>query len=509
LRISILKKNLLANFAGNGWTALIAVVLIPFYIKFLGIEAWGMVGIFVSLQSICSLLDLGLSSTLNRELARLSVHENKASEMRDLVRTLETIYWAVAVLIGILLFALAPVIANHWVHAEQLPVNTIERAIMVMGWAIALQWPFGLYAGGLLGLQRQVLLSGINVGVATLRGAGAILILWKVSPTLQAFFLWQVVISILQTGLARFFLLHSLPGTLDRTSFQRQLLRNTWRFAAGISAITVLGVIFTQLDKVILSRLLTLEMFGYYALAGAVATSLALLVTPVFAAFYPRFTQLVSRGDEQGLKELYHQSCQLMSVLIIPLTIVMVFYSREILFLWTGNATTVERTHLVLSILVVGAALHGLMHPAYAVQFAYGWTRLAFYTHLTAVLLLTPLIILVTSRYGAAGAASIWVIFNIGMAVVTIQLMHRRVLRGEVRRWYLEDVGLPLIVSLGAASLCLVLAPTSGSRFQLLIVLASVTLFILGSAFLATPVTRLALLDYSRSWRAALKVPIR
>lgn len=468
-----------------------------------------MVGIFVSLQSICSLLDLGLSSTLNRELARLSVHENKASEMRDLVRTLETIYWAVAVLIGILLFALAPVIANHWVHAEQLPVNTIERAIMVMGWAIALQWPFGLYAGGLLGLQRQVLLSGINVGVATLRGAGAILILWKVSPTLQAFFLWQVVISILQTGLARFFLLHSLPGTLDRTSFQRQLLRNTWRFAAGISAITVLGVIFTQLDKVILSRLLTLEMFGYYALAGAVATSLALLVTPVFAAFYPRFTQLVSRGDEQGLKELYHQSCQLMSVLIIPLTIVMVFYSREILFLWTGNATTVERTHLVLSILVVGAALHGLMHPAYAVQFAYGWTRLAFYTHLTAVLLLTPLIILVTSRYGAAGAASIWVIFNIGMAVVTIQLMHRRVLRGEVRRWYLEDVGLPLIVSLGAASLCLVLAPTSGSRFQLLIVLASVTLFILGSAFLATPVTRLALLDYSRSWRAALKVPIR
>jgi hypothetical protein len=75
-----------------------------------------------------------------------------------------------------------------------------------------------------------------------------------------------------------------------------------------------------------------------------------------------------------------------------------------------------------------------------------------------------------------------------------------------MRRWYLEDVGVPLMVSLGAALLCVVLVPTNGTRFQLLIVLASVTLFILGSAFLATPVTRLALLDYSKSWRGAFKV---
>ena len=104
-----------------------------------------------------------------------------------------------------------------------------------MGLALSLQWPFSLYFGGLLGLQRQVLLSGINVGIATLRSIGAVLILWKISPTLQAFFIWQVGINLLQTCLAGLFLWRSLPKTETGASFQSKLLRGTWRFTAGIS----------------------------------------------------------------------------------------------------------------------------------------------------------------------------------------------------------------------------------------------------------------------------------
>jgi O-antigen/teichoic acid export membrane protein len=501
LSISTLKKNLAASFVGNGWTALMAVVLVPLYIKFLGLEAWGLIGIFASLQAICALLDLGLSATLTREMARLSVREEKGQEMRDLTRTLELIYWGIAAVIGISVFALAPLIAHHWVQANQLPRTTIQHAIRVIGLAICLQWPFGLYSGGLLGLQRQVLLSCINVGIATLRGVGAILILWTVSSTLQAFFLWQVAVNLLQTCLAGLFLWRSLPKTETDAHFQSKLLRDTWRFAAGISGITVMSVILTQMDKVILSRLLSLEMFGYYILAGAVATSIYLLVLPVFSALYPRFTQLVSLGDEEGLRELYHHSCQLMSVLILPVSIVMAFFSKEILFLWTGDLKIVEHTHLILSILAAGTALNSLMHLPYALQLAHGWTKLSLYTTIVAVLLLTPLIIQMTSLYGAVGAASVWVIFNGALVVIVIQLMHRRLQKGEQWRWYFEDVGLPLAVSIGAALLCLTFVPTGGLRLQLLMVLAGVTVFTTGSTFLATPVTRLALIRYWKSWR--------
>ncbi|MFH0888010.1 MAG: polysaccharide biosynthesis protein, partial [Planctomycetota bacterium] len=192
--MSLLKRNIAANFAGSIWQALMSLIFIPLYIKFMGIEAWGLIGIFATLQTVFGLLDMGLSSTLNREMARLSVLPNKEQEMRNLVRTLEVLYWSLAVLVGITVVSLSPVIAHHWIKAGQLSPKTIEQALLIMGFVMALQMPTGFYSGGLMGLQRQVLLNVINICISTLRGAGAVLILWLVSPTIQAFFLWQIVI---------------------------------------------------------------------------------------------------------------------------------------------------------------------------------------------------------------------------------------------------------------------------------------------------------------------------
>ncbi len=64
-----------------------------------------------------------------------------------------------------------------------------------------------------MGLQRQVLLNGFNIFMATIRGGGAVLILWLVSPTIQAFFGWQIVSSGLQSFLVALLLWRSLPPT--------------------------------------------------------------------------------------------------------------------------------------------------------------------------------------------------------------------------------------------------------------------------------------------------------
>ena len=81
-------------------------------------------------------------------------------------------------------------------------------------------------------------------------------------------------------------------------------------------------LIFTNLDKIILSKMLTLTMFGYYTLAGVAAMSLYRLIPQSLRPVYPRFTQLVAQGDQAGLTELYHRGCQLMSVLILPAALV-------------------------------------------------------------------------------------------------------------------------------------------------------------------------------------------
>ncbi|MCL0030158.1 oligosaccharide flippase family protein [Thermodesulfovibrionales bacterium] len=495
MQSSPLKKNIAANFAGSIWQTLIGLLFIPLYIKFIGIESWGLIGIFITLQAMFGLLDMGLSATLNREMARLSVLPGREQEMRNLVRTLEVIYLGIAIFIGITVVSLSPFIAHHWIQAGQLSPETIEQALLLMGFAIALQVPAGFYSGGLMGLQRQVLLNVIIVSMSTLRGAGAVLILWLISPTIQAFFVWQIVISTINLFLLALFLWRRLPFGEKKAVFQKQLLKGIWRFTAGMSGIAILAVILTQLDKIILSRMLSLEMFGYYMLASIVAMSLGRLFTPIFHSIYPRFTQLTSLDDQEGLKQLYHKSCQFMAVLILPVAIVIAFFSYEILLIWTQNPTTAENTHLLVSILIFGTALNGLMYFPYALQLASGWTRLSFLKNVIAVVLTVPLIIYMTTHYGAIGAAIVWLVLNMGYVFFEIPIMHRRLLRKEKWRWYWQDVCVPLVACILTAGLGRALVSEPMSQFMMVLYLLIISVSTLGVAAITTPATRKLLFE--------------
>lgn len=500
--MTVIKRNIVANFGGSLWAGLMGLLFVPLYIRFLGIEAYGLMGLFATLLAILGMLDMGLSATLTREMARLTVQEGKAPEMRDLVRTLEIPYWAVGLLISVIVILLSPFIAYRWVNAEKLSPKSVQTAIMIMGLAVAFEWPIGLYSGGLMGLQRQVLLNGITALMVTIRGLGAVLILWLVSPTIEAFFSWQIVVSVVHAGSIAFCLWRSLPDAAETPRFRYQLLLRVWRFAAGMTGISVLATILMQMDKVILSRMLSLEMFGYYTLASVVAMTLYRFSGPVFSATYPRLTNLVALGATEEIKGLYHDAAQFVSVTVFPAAVVVALFSEEILLLWTRSPVTVGNTHLLVSVLVAGTAINGILNIPYALQLAYGWTRLAFLGNLVSVLLLAPLIIALTKRYGALGAASVWVILNVGYILVSIPILHRRFLPAEKWRWYSMDVGLPLGVALLVAGAFRLILPMPMDHSTLGFNIVMISAITLGATALATPVTRVWMQSRISMWKA-------
>lgn len=466
------------------------LVFVPLYIDFLGIEAYGLIGIFATLFAIFCLLDMGLSSTLNREIARFSVQEGKIQEMRDLVRTLEIPYWLTGLLISVIVMMSSQFIANHWVNVKKMSPETVQITIMLMGLAVAFQWPIGFYSGGLMGLQRQVLLNVINAVIATFRGGGSVLILWLISPTVLAFFSWQIVVSFFHVSLLVFYLWHSMPYATESPRFRSELLLQIWRFAAGMTGITITGLFITQIDKILLSKLLTLENFGYYSFGTIVVSTLYRFIGPIYSAVFPRFSELVSLGDEEGLRQLYHKSCQLLSVIILPISVILIFFSSEILLLWTGDVLTVVKSHLIVRLLSIGAVLNGLMHIPYALTLAYGWTRITFYMHILAIIVLVPMIYFLTTRYGVVGAPIGWIVFNSCHILITINILHSRLLKKEKWNWYLKDVGIPLVVSLIVALCWRIGIPADISRISILMLLGGVLLSTLLSTVVAVSSTR-------------------
>ena len=497
IKISKVKINILANYASSGWSVLMSLLFVPLYIKFMGIEAYGLIGFFASLQTILYLLDMGLSVTFQREIARLSAFPDTAQTMRNLLRTFEMVYWGIAFLVGIAFLLLAPVFATHWLKPGNLPNTIIQISIMLMGVGFVLRWPGAVYAGGLSGQQRLVLSNILNIVFSTLRGAGAVLLLWLVSPTIIAFFIWQAVINLLQTLTYSFYLDKTLPQAPDKIVFDISHLQNMWKFAAGVTGITFFSTILTQMDKILLSKLLSLEYFGYYVLAGTVASSMYALLGPVAGAVFPRFSQLIAAKNELALKGLYHATCQMIAIVILPAGLVICFFSSEILFLWTHNQSIAQHAHILLSVLIIGSALNGLMVMPYQLQIAYGWTRLVFIFNLCAVIVLVPMIIILAKHFGAVGAAWAWVLLNMSYVIIIVQIMHRKLLIGEEWKWYWNDFARPLASTIVIVFLARRILPQTESKLIMAI-------FVTGTYLVSACCSIASVPFFWNSWRYSL-----
>ena len=423
------------------------LVFVPIYIRYLGIDAYGLIGVYVSLQVWFSLLDLGLSPTINREMSRFMAGETTIKTINGLLRTVETLYLWMSIGIAALIIILSPWIAAHWLKIGNLSEDTVMKSLMLAAIIIALRWMATIYRSAILGLQNQVWLNSFTAITATIRSVGTIIVLAIISKTLEAFFIYQGLTYFIET-VWLFVKTHSyLPKTIEPPRMNLNFLRSGRGFIAGMGAIGILSTILMQLDKVILSRLVTLANFGYFSLASSVAASLYVLIIPISNVAYPRFTTLVARGEHVLLSEEYHKLSQLLSIILAPTSFVMIFFSNDILFAWTGSQNLAQHVAPIMSLLAVGYLINGLLHVPYMAQLGYAWYHLKLILLAIATPIAVASLIIFVPKYGIVAAAWVWLVLNAGILLVEIPVMHLRILSGDFRRWLVNDTFYPVVVS--------------------------------------------------------------
>jgi O-antigen/teichoic acid export membrane protein len=483
----------MANLVGKASVAVLSILFVPIYIRFIGVEAYGLLGFSLSLLPLFSLLDFGFSTTLNREFARLSGCSAPKENMRDLLRTLEVVYWGAAVVLGGLVIALAPSIAAYWLNADKLSLDTVQMAIVITGFWIMGQLPTGLYSGGLMGIERQVLLNGIITVMAIVRACGAVFVLWFVSPTIEVFLMWQATMGVLQTLLVASSLWRRLGGNCFRARFRRELLKSVGSFAADVTISSAAASLLIQMDKIILGKVLSLETLGYYTLATLVASSVSIMVGPIFSVSLPRFSALAARGNVVDFAKLYHAVSQLVALAMLPVSIVIGMYSSEVLFIWTGDSSIANHSGILVTILIIGSVLNGSVTTAYAAQLAHGWTKLALHLNVAALLICAPLVYLAAVRYGAVGAACVWPLINLGYMILFLKTMHSRLLKDEKLQWLIKDFGVPVVVALAVGMLGRFMFPVGMQGVQTIVWIFGILAATIGAVFLVVPEVRRSL----------------
>ncbi len=437
-----LGRNLVAGLGNSLWSALINLAIVPVYLHYLGIDAYGLIGFFLTLQVVLSLLDMGMTPTINREVAQCSVSQDIA-DAAPLLHTLAVIYWTIAIVIGLVFLSLAPLVSEYWLQSDTIPPATVSQAIMLMGLVIATRWPIGLYQGALIGAQRLEVSSIINMIMITAGAAGAILVLVFVSPSIQALFMWQAFIGILHAVTVRYWA-WKIVGAPTRKIFDFEKLKEVWRFTAGMTGIALTAIIFTQLDKLLISKLAGLDAFGYYMLATAVVGVLYTLINPTFNVIYPQMTGLVAANDTAGVAKLYRLGSKILAAVIFPTGVLLSIFSEQVIFVWTGNAEVALNVSPIVSILALGSALHCMMYFPYALQLSHSMTQLPLAINIFLTFLLVPLLIFFVRNYGVIGGAWAWLTLQTIYFLLGSWLTHRYLLKGLYTKWLTIDIGIPL-----------------------------------------------------------------
>lgn len=481
-------RNVIANYLGQGWAALMAIAFLPVYVASLGFEAYGLIGFFAVLQSMLAVFDFGISTTLMREAACQRTEVRTTQSLRDLVRSFELIGVVSNALLALILWGLAERLANDWVNAHQMKPESVAISIALMGVVIAVRLQEGIYRGVLLGLGRHVILNIAYALFATARYAGAVAVLHYGSVSIVAFFAWQVLVSMLSLVVMMTLANRYLPTPDRRARFSLESLVSVWRFSAGIAIVTGLSIAMANLDKLVLSGALPLDEFGSYALAAAAAGVLYLFVAPITQGFYPDMVSAHAAGDRVALVRLHHASSQLVAASAGSIAIVLMSFSQPILYVWSGDPELVSVVSPLLVILAAAALANCLGYVGHNLQIVCGAPNILIVTGVGAVLLTLLVLPTAVQKYGLTVGAFTWLGIAAFQACALLVLAHRRCLLGEGLRWLARDTVLPLF---GAATIAWLLSyctpqPEAG-RLTLAIFLVATTCVTFATATLLAP----------------------
>jgi len=482
-----LKFNIVANYVAQFYVTIIGIVVVPLYLRYMGAAAYGLVGFFAMLQAWFNLLDLGLTPTLARETTRFHGGATDALSYRRLVRALEAIFLAVAVVGAGVMLAAAGFIARSWLKTRELPLSQVEFAVQMMALGVALRWMAGLYRGAISGSERFVWLGGYNVAIGTLRFVGVLPVLIFVGHTPRIFFTYQLLIALFELGglaAKTYELLPHMPRG-QRLGWSFAPIKPVLRFSLTIAFTSSVWVLTTQTDKLVLSKLLPLTEYGYFTLAVLAASGVMVVTGPIANVLIPRLTYLEAQKDHFGFTKLYRDATQLVCMIALPVAFTLAALAEKVMWAWTGDAVVAKMTAPILQLYALGNGVLTIAAFPYYLQYAKGDLRLHLIGSAVFLVLLIPLLVWATWKFGVIGAGCAWFGSNMIYFVGYIPLVHRRFEPGLHWQWLKNDV-LQIAFVAGAFSYFIhALSRGPCSRIQAVVIVSVSVFFVLLAAMLA------------------------
>jgi O-antigen/teichoic acid export membrane protein len=434
----VLARNTALNLAGRIVSLLIAVMTMPYVIRHLGADRFGLLSLVWVVVGYFALLDLGLGVATTKFVAEF-LGKGQTDAVPGVVWTALIGLLCLGTVAGVLLAAASPLLAQH---VLKIPIGLRAEARLVF-LTLALSMPIDLANGSLQGLltatQRFDLLNAIGIPSSALTylipAAGL-----AVGFGLPAIVLLLVVARVVGFAVSFIVCAHLYPLLTVKIHFERHLVHRLVSFGGWVTLSGAVNPILVYFDRFLIGGLVSIAAVGFYTPPYMIATKLWIIPGSLVATLFPAFSASAGRGDREWIVGALARSLKFLLLLVGPAALALIYFAHPILSVWLSAKFAAEGA-LALQILSVGVLINSLANPVSALLQGVGRPDVCAKFHLLELPLHMGLAWFLVVHFGLAGAALAWTI-RVGVDFLLLVIAasrithtsHRLLLGKDLRR---------------------------------------------------------------------------
>lgn len=358
IRHSLLFRNTALNFFGLVVPLAAGLAAIPFVVRALGAQRFGILSLVWVVFGYFGLFDLGLGRTTTKYAAE-ALGKGEPEKLPGYLWTAVALQTAIGAAGTLLLVLLAPPIALHFLKIPPEFVPETVATLRLVGWSLPVMFVSSSFRGILEAAQRFDLVNAVKipvnilfyvlplVGTALGYGLPGIVVLLVVS---------RVAGLVAWGGLS----LRVFPALRKKPRLARHLVKPLFSFSGWLALSSVLYAASSSVDRLVIGAVITVSAVTFYSAPYEAINRVGVVPGSLAMVLFPAFSSLNGGRLKEKAEDLFARSVKFLLLTTGPVLILLIFFARDFLRLWLG-ADFARTSTLAVQILAAGFLVNSVI----------------------------------------------------------------------------------------------------------------------------------------------------
>jgi O-antigen/teichoic acid export membrane protein len=362
-------KNVGSSWFALGLNILVGLFISPYILHHLGDEAFGLWVLIFSVTGYYGLFDLGIRSSIIRYVAKYSsVAENE--ELNRLINTAFFTYSGIGVVALLITIAVSFFVGSIFrISGDSL--HLARWLFLMVGAAVALGFPLGVFGGILEGLQRFYVLNIANMSATILRALLIVIALRHGYGLLMVAFI-TVTLPLVANVVNAAVVLRVLPLRFGLEHINRESLRRIASYSGTTFIIIVAVRLRFKTDAIVIGAFVSSAAITYFTIGSRLVDYAGEVVSGLAQLFVPMSSQSDATGDLTGLRKIFVAGNRACALIIFPMAAILIILGKSVIEAWVG-ARYIAPSYPVMLVLVIPFTL--LLAQSASSRILYGMAK--------------------------------------------------------------------------------------------------------------------------------------